>query len=58
MVLFLDCYNRNEHTSMRFVPNNIDNPDDFDIKSYVNIKSNKCYCEKYKSLFLLYKNKE
>ncbi|KAG4084003.1 hypothetical protein H8356DRAFT_1378901 [Neocallimastix lanati (nom. inval.)] len=42
---FTDCYNRNEHTSMRFVPNNIDNPDDFDIKSYVNIKSNKCYCE-------------
>ncbi|KAG4083259.1 hypothetical protein H8356DRAFT_1381975 [Neocallimastix lanati (nom. inval.)] len=34
---------RNEHTSMKFVPNNRDNPDDFDIKGYVNIKSNKCY---------------
>ncbi|KAG4083767.1 hypothetical protein H8356DRAFT_1283705 [Neocallimastix lanati (nom. inval.)] len=35
---FSDCYNRNEHTSMIFVPNNRDNPDDFDIKGYVNIK--------------------
>ncbi|ORY44973.1 hypothetical protein LY90DRAFT_509530 [Neocallimastix californiae] len=38
MVFYLDCYNRNEHTSMRFVPNNRDNPDDCDIKGYVNIK--------------------
>ncbi|KAG4095507.1 hypothetical protein H8356DRAFT_1398983 [Neocallimastix lanati (nom. inval.)] len=43
MVFFSDCYNRNEHTSMKFVPNNRDNPDDFDIKGYVNIKSNKYY---------------
>ncbi|KAG4103395.1 hypothetical protein H8356DRAFT_1375356 [Neocallimastix lanati (nom. inval.)] len=38
-----NCYNRNEHTGMRFVPNNRDNPDDCDIKGYVNIKSYKCY---------------
>ncbi|KAG4083699.1 hypothetical protein H8356DRAFT_1436762 [Neocallimastix lanati (nom. inval.)] len=29
----------NKHTSMRFVPNNRDNPDDCDIKGYVNIKT-------------------
>jgi len=34
---------------MRFVPNNRDNPDDCDIKGYVNIKSNKCYCTSNRS---------
>jgi hypothetical protein len=38
-----DCYNRNEHTTMIFVPNNRDDPDDCDIKGYANIKSDKCY---------------
>ncbi|KAL6590775.1 hypothetical protein U3516DRAFT_734166 [Neocallimastix sp. 'constans'] len=38
------------HTSMRFVPNNRDNPDDCDIKGYVNIKSNKCYCTSNRSV--------
>ncbi|KAL6610868.1 hypothetical protein U3516DRAFT_813733 [Neocallimastix sp. 'constans'] len=36
-------YIENEHTGMRFVPNNRDKPDDCDIKGYVNIKSYKCY---------------
>ncbi|KAG4084475.1 hypothetical protein H8356DRAFT_1352274 [Neocallimastix lanati (nom. inval.)] len=40
----------NKHTSMRFVPNNRDNPDDCDIKGYVNIKNNKCYCTSYRSV--------
>ncbi|KAG4093360.1 hypothetical protein H8356DRAFT_1361221 [Neocallimastix lanati (nom. inval.)] len=44
---FTDCYNRNEHTSMRFVPNNRDNPDDCDIKGYVNIKTTEVVIASY-----------
>jgi 3-methyladenine DNA glycosylase Mpg len=37
-----DCYNRNEHTDMNFVPNNRNCPDNCNIKGYVNIKSDQC----------------